>query len=176
MRGIICLPGIHRVNLPAKLWGGGLAPHCWRSYYGKVIRLIFHQNASKAYLLDGQGRRGVENKTKIFAVSEGDLEQEKTSFTAVLIAGGSRDGVLSPSKTEVFDLLQPKLTCQNLPDISKGSQEGFGGLINNEPVICGGTWELMDQCIFIATSKTLTMSVARTRSAGPSISLPNNFN
>ena len=59
--------------------------------------------------------------------------------------------------SEIIDLNNPSVTCQQWPDYPIGVHFGVGGYINDSVIICGGysnNGDVIDKCFKMEPSKT----------------------
>ena len=58
--------------------------------------------------------------------------------------------------SEIIDLNNPSVTCQQWPDYPIGVQHGVGGFVNDSVITCGGysNGDATDKCFKMEPSKT----------------------
>ena len=84
-------------------------------------------------------------------------------FTAnrFLVVGGSLESSSGPS-TEVIDVSNNSLTCNSFGELETGRSHSVGGLLENTPIVCGGTsTSIMQSCLIFGQSQTVTMTSKR---------------
>ena len=76
--------------------------------------------------------------------------------------GGLLDNVSGPS-TEVIDLTKSSLTCNSFGDVETDRLRSVGGLLQNTPIVCGGSHDSSkgQSCRIFGKSQTVTMTKSR---------------
>ena len=76
--------------------------------------------------------------------------------------------------TEIIDLLNTDITCDNPPDYPYQVTQATGGLISNLPLVCGGnTYDgsYISKCFVIGSYNTDEIELIHPRQASASLSL-----